>query len=398
MTIRLKMIVRNSVEKSDGEPHPFLGLENLESRTGRALVDDLPFKAAEDAVIHRKGDVLFSKLRPYLAKSYLPCMEATGTGELLVLRPGCKIDSRFLFYSSLSRAWVDWASTTAYGTKMPRTSWELMGEYRIWLPAIDEQRRIADFLDAEVSTIDHLIFLREKQALVFAERMRSMAAERTGRTKLKLVRSDSGSSVVPLRRGVASVHTGTTPAGLLDPEDRAAGALPWYTPTVIGEMLDVGAPERYVPRGYVGSPVFKPGSILFTGIGESLGKVAYLSHEASGNQQLTAIAPLPSVNGEFLAWQLWAAREEVREWAQYSRIRIINNDSLKSFPIFLPGRAEQGHVARELSEMGRDGDRLSGLSRQFSSVMAERRQALITAAVTGQLDVTTARPTHDRDL
>ncbi|WP_282916537.1 hypothetical protein [Streptomyces virginiae] len=32
------------------------------------------------------------------------------------------------------------------------------------------------------------------------------------------------------------------------------------------------------------------------------------------------------------------------------------------------------------------------------ALLAERRQALITAAVTGRLDVTTARPTHDRDL
>ena len=37
------------------------------------------------------------------------------------------------------------------------------------------------------------------------------------------------------------------------------------------------------------------------------------------------------------------------------------------------------------------------VNRQLN-VLAERRQALITAAVTGQLDVTTARPTHDRDL
>ncbi|WP_432250848.1 restriction endonuclease subunit S [Streptomyces sanyensis] len=255
-------------------------------------------------------------------------------------------------------------------------------------PPLEEQRRIADFLDAETSRLDDLVGLRQVQFELIGERLAAKSAHLTGRIG---IRSGVTCGVAQLRRAVSAVRTGFTPALLEDrSEDLAScSSLPWYTPAAVDGWMRLGPAGKMAHRAQ-GIAVFPKGSVLVTGIGESLGKVAYLDHVATGNQQLTAITPEIGVNGRFIAWQLWAAEREIREWAQYSRIRIINNDSLKSFPIHLPGRAVQDAVVLALdSQMGR-ARQLEDANHRFKRLAAERRQALITAAVTGQFDVSTA--------
>ncbi len=391
--VRIKAVVRNPVEKSDGTPQPFIALEDIEGGTGRLLVGERSLKAADDSVRHRSGDVLFSKLRPYLAKSYSPAASGTATSELLVLRPGPELDSRFLFYVTLSSPWLDWANTTSYGTKMPRTSWEALGEYRQALPALTVQRRIADFLDVETARIDRLLSLRSQQIRAITELLRVRAAQATGRVRLHAGVESDRSSRAPLRRSVHSVRTGTTPAGLKDRDSVGShGKIPWYTPAAIDGMMSIGDAEKFVALSVAEEvPIFSAGSVLVTGIGESLGKVGFLNHDATGNQQLTALEPNQNTDGRFLAWQLWAAQEDIRSWAQYSRVRIINNDVLKSFPIYLPSKNVQVSARVELDSRLNAINRLRGVIDRFSHRMYEKRLALITAAVTGQIDVTTAR-------
>jgi type I restriction enzyme S subunit len=127
------------------------------------------------------------------------------------------------------------------------------------------------------------------------------------------------------------------------------------------------------------------------GIGESLGKVGYLKHPATGNQQLTAIKVSGNADAAFVAWQLWAAREEIREWAQFSRVRLINNDTLKAFPIWLPDVSEQVQARQELDRRRVQLIQFRHGAMKFIEVAMERRQALVAAAVTGQFDVATAR-------
>jgi type I restriction enzyme S subunit len=400
----VKSVVRNVVEKSGGTARPFIGLEDVESGTGKLLVDDLPLVAAEDSVLHRPGDVLFGRLRPYLAKSYLPTVSGTATGELLVLRPGPAVDPRFLLYVTLASPWLEWAEATSYGTKMPRTSWEAVGEYRMWLPSPAEQRRIADFLDAETARLGRLATSRLAQNALLAEAVEHAASAGTGRAALRSGALPEKWRGVPLRRVVESVRTGSTPAGPPEtwsrgsPEGNGTGVLPWYTPAALDGHMSLGAPPRHLARSGPGAPVpvFRAGSVLVVGIGESLGKVSFLDHDATGNQQLTSVLPSGGVDGRFLAWQLWAAAEEIREWAQYSRIRIINNDSLLSFEVAVPSVGLQREIRRDLDARAALAREFRVAARRFSELIAERWRALVTAAVTGQMDASTAGGRHTR--
>lgn len=299
-------------------------------------------------------------------------------------------DKNWLYWSlKAATYWIERELTSGM-IGMVHVTKEELGNVPICLPPLSEQRRIADFLDAETARIDKLVSLRGKQLDLIVEKFISESIRLTGRMRV-VGACEPKEGVVPLRRAVSSVRTGLTPTDLQGSSDvsRACTSLPWYTPSVIDGWMEVSAADKFSHRRR-DVPVFLAGSVLVTGIGESLGKVAYLEHEATGNQQLTSLFPESRINGKFLAWQLWAAEPEIREWAQYSRIRIINNDSLNSFPIFLPSRDEQDSTVRVLDARLVHVNQLKSAIHRFQSLANERRQALITAAVTGQFDVSTA--------
>lgn len=302
---------------------------------------------------------------------------------------GC--DKSWLYWSMRAAThWIERELTSGMIGMVHVTKGEL-SNVPICIPPLEEQRRIAKFLDAETARIDKVVALRQKQLDLIVENIVAESIYRTGRAKVIGSRGTE-EGVVPLRRAVSSMRTGITPSDLQDPSDettRVSGFLPWYTPSAIDGWMEVAPADKFAHRDQ-GAPVFSAGSVIVTGIGESLGKVAYLEYEATGNQQLTSIFPESRINGKFLAWQLWAAGAEIREWAQYSRIRIINNDSLNSFPVFLPPRADQDSTVRLLDARLVHVNQLRSKITRFMSLAAERRQALITAAVTGQFDVSTA--------
>lgn len=68
---------------------------------------------------------------------------------------------------------------TSDGTKMPRTSWEKLAEFRLNLPTIEEQRAMADYLDIETARIDALIDKKQRMLKLLEERFRAMISDAT---------------------------------------------------------------------------------------------------------------------------------------------------------------------------------------------------------------------------
>ncbi|MBU8539471.1 restriction endonuclease subunit S domain-containing protein [Falsiroseomonas tokyonensis] len=75
----------------------YVGLENIEPWTGRLVQGEDAARAEGIGTCFRAGDVLFGKLRPYLAKAHLAYADGIGSTELLVLREK-RIRSEFLRY------------------------------------------------------------------------------------------------------------------------------------------------------------------------------------------------------------------------------------------------------------------------------------------------------------
>src|SRR3972149_4336285 len=123
--IRLKYCVDLINEKVDGTETdlPYTGLEHIESWTGKRIAAENGSATSEgQANRYKAGDVLFGKLRPYLAKVLRSNDEGICTGELLVLSPKAVIQD-YLFNYLLSKDFVTIVDSSTYGAKMPRASW-----------------------------------------------------------------------------------------------------------------------------------------------------------------------------------------------------------------------------------------------------------------------------------
>lgn len=155
--------LRNEKVTVDSEEQNYLELDNIESGTGK-LLSRRDTRSVESAITKfSAGDVLFGKLRPYLAKYHQPNFDGYCTGEILAFKPE-RIYGRFLFYCVGSDGLIERCSAIAYGAKMPRVNWATqLGLFDIPHPPIDEQKRIADYLDASCEAIDRAVETKQKQ-------------------------------------------------------------------------------------------------------------------------------------------------------------------------------------------------------------------------------------------
>lgn len=155
---KLKYIVSlNSNEEEIADISFKVALENIESGTGRFIESSSENQFEGIGNYFRKGDVLFNKLRPYLAKVYLAEKEGYSVGELLVLTPKSEITSDFLFYRLLSPAFIEIVNGSTYGAKMPRASWSFIGNMIIPIPPLAEQNSIIEYINVFYAKVNYLI-------------------------------------------------------------------------------------------------------------------------------------------------------------------------------------------------------------------------------------------------
>lgn len=168
---RLKYCAALINVKTDGRESElrYTGLEHIESWTGKRIQGNNESASDGLASRYKSGDVLFGKLRPYLAKVMRANEEGICTSELLVLRPEL-VSQGYLFYYMLAGDFISIVDSSTYGAKMPRANWEFIGNLPGLVPPEDEQRAIAAFLDRETARIDALIEKKQRQIELLKEK------------------------------------------------------------------------------------------------------------------------------------------------------------------------------------------------------------------------------------
>ena len=157
---RLKSQVINVVDRTreSSVDDIYLALENVESWTGRYVVASEQVIFDSQVKRFRVGDVLFGKLRPYLAKVACPDRSGVCVGEFLVLRPiDDNLSAKYLEYLLRSNRVISEIDSSTFGAKMPRADWRFIGDLRIPLPPLDEQRAIVEHLGDASARIDGAI-------------------------------------------------------------------------------------------------------------------------------------------------------------------------------------------------------------------------------------------------
>jgi type I restriction enzyme S subunit len=178
---RIKFLTNlRNVKASDADKDKtYIGLENIEPGTGKLLANNCDEQqlSGDTANIFREGDVLFGKLRPYLAKCIVANFNGRCTSELLVLRTTSDILPAYLCFLMLSPPFIDAVNSSTYGVKMPRASWDYIGNLKIPLPDIKEQEDIVAYLTEQTNEIYGLITEIELQIQKLKEYRQSLIFE-----------------------------------------------------------------------------------------------------------------------------------------------------------------------------------------------------------------------------
>ena len=134
----------------------YIGLENISSWSGKYISTDSQYDRAQ-SLLFQAEDILWGKLRPYLAKVYHTKKSGCCSSEFCVIRVSKDYSIRYFWNLLISSEFVYAIDRSTYGTKMPRANAEFIRNTFIPVPDKHEQQAIADFLDTQCTHIDSVI-------------------------------------------------------------------------------------------------------------------------------------------------------------------------------------------------------------------------------------------------
>jgi type I restriction enzyme S subunit len=267
------------------------------------------------------------------------------------------------------------------------------------VPPVHEQRGILKYLDQETGRIDALIAKQEQLVETLTERRQAVITHAVTRGLDPGVDfKDSGIAAIGRIPGhwqvkklsylFSTIGSGTTPAA--EGTDFYDGDMPWVTTGELRESVILTtrkAVSESALRTLSALKVFPAGSLVLAMYGATIGRLGILGVDATTNQACCVLAEPSGVNVEFAYFSLQVATERLLNMASGGGQPNINQDVVRQFRIAVPSLAEQSEIVRHLTIEASRIDNLVVKARQVVEVLKERRQALISAAVTGKIDV-----------
>ncbi|MFA7122469.1 MAG: restriction endonuclease subunit S [Candidatus Delongbacteria bacterium] len=140
--------VAEYVKISNDKNLPYVGLENIESGTGKFIGSLEPLVVKSSTFYFTDKHVLYGRLRPYLNKVLLPEFEGHCSTEIFPILAKKNLDRRFLSLWLMYKKTMDSINATCTGARMPRANMNAVLDFVIPFPPLKEQQRIVAKLDA----------------------------------------------------------------------------------------------------------------------------------------------------------------------------------------------------------------------------------------------------------
>ncbi|MET4162160.1 type I restriction enzyme S subunit [Marinobacterium sp. MBR-111] len=401
--VRLKYLAPIVTEKATDRRNP-LGLENIESWTGKLQVTDSEFQG--DGTRFIAGDLLFGKLRPYLAKVLLAQSEGEAVGDFHVLRP-LHNDSRYLQYQMLTREFISIVDGSTYGAKMPRASWEFMGNLTCSRPSLIEQRTIAAFLDHETARIDRLIEKQQRLIELLKEKRQAVISHAvTKGLDPHMPMKDSGIEwlgqvpehwKVSRIKNYAKIESGHTP-DKKKAEYWTDCDIPWVslndskTLKVVDYIDDTAYKVNELGIANSSARLLPAQAVVFTR-DASIGLSAITTRPMAVSQHLIAwLCKSQKLLPEYLLLVFYGMEKEFERYTFGATIKTIGMDDVRSLSASFPPLAEQRAIVHWAFQKIKQLQQGVSKAEEAVGLLQERRTALISAAVTGKIDVRNWQP------
>ena len=351
--------VKDSYQPVGDGDTPYVGLEHLAqgfpSFVGRGNESEV--KSSKTAF--KIGDILFGKLRPYLRKGAQADFYGVCSTDILAFRAKATCESDFLKFVIHSDEFVAHAKSTTSGVQHPRTSWPSLREFRLSLPPLPEQKKIAHIL----STVQRAIEAQEriiqtttelKKALMHKLFTEGLRHEPQKQTEIGPV--PESWEVVRLS-DVCRFQSGGTPSK--QNPGFWQGTIPWVSPKDMKRpRLDDVTDHISQEALESGSKLAPAGSVFVVVRGMILAKtvpVALAEVPMAINQDMKAIIPGPTLRSDFLLYALETLRDNLFKKVGRSGhgTCTLMGHEVAAFKIPLPDLHSQEEIASAIQNLER---------------------------------------------
>lgn len=297
---------------------------------------------------------------------------------------------RYLDYALQSALAAGEVEVACFTATIPHFTADKVGAFWVPAPPIGAQRAIADYLDRETARIDTLIEEQQRLIEMSGERRAAVVdaalapSSSWTRTTLKHMLSGVDQGVSPQAEGGLADEPGTwgvlkagcVNRGVFRPEEHKRLPSDFaFDPAIAVEVGDVIVSRASGSPNLVGSAAI----------------VEHLDHQLILSDKLFRLRPKRLVDPRFLAWGLNSGQYRVQVRRAISGAEGLANNlplsKLRAFEMHHPSMEEQRRIAAYLDQQTAKIDALIEETERFIDLSRERRAALITAAVTGQIDV-----------
>ncbi len=330
------------------------------------------------------------------------------SGHYICFAPRHSEDARYLNWLFRSPPYTHAYTLLSRGVRIGQVEID-NDDYRllpVLVPPLDEQRAIADYLDRETGRVDALIEEQQRLIELLRERRQALIESGVGRgldknaplktSGLSWVSAVPEHWTVANIRSFAAMKTGHTPSRS-NPDYWVDCSIPWFTladvwqlrdgkKTYLGETANLisekglaNSAAELLPEGTV--VLSRTASVGFSGI---------MPVPMATSQDFWNWVPGDLLDSTYLMWIFRAMYREFQGLMMGSTHKTIYQHTAASIRIPVPPLDEQRGIAAYLDEQTAKIDTLIAETERFIELARERRSALITAAVTGQIDVRAA--------
>jgi len=349
-----------------------------------------------------KNDLLLNPMDLYSGDN---CNISRVTGVIspayVNLRNICQFDTPEFFnyyfkYQYWSMAFFAHGRGVSFDNRWTLTN-EVLRNYPVLYPPVQEQKAIADYLDKECARIDDIVEKQRNIIEKLKEYKKSVITEAvTKGLNPNVTMKDSGIEwigVVPVHWGICKIKhknklkTGTTPSTSIP--DIFEGDVFWITPSDFNENIIIHDSSRHLNTIALTEnmiALFPAFTTYIIGIGATTGKIAFSEKQASCNQQITAIIQEPFVS-KYLTYYMLSQAQTIKELAQYTTLPILNNEKLGSYVYLDVPSDEQQAIANYLDQKCAEIDSVIEKREKTIDLLTEYKKSLIYECVTGKKEV-----------
>ena len=328
------------------------------------------------------GDILICRLADPVGRACIAPdlgVNAITSVDNVILRLSRDHDPQFMVYTFSSKPYLDYLAAECRGGTRNRVSRSFLGRLRLPLPDLAIQKAIAAFLDAETARIDALIENKER----FEQGLR----ERTGSLLDSLTFANPAFISAPR---VPLKWICRIPQGQVGPRDPAWNSMPLIAPnhleSATGRLLDYETAEE---QGAIsGKYAFPEGTVLYSKIRPALCKACISPVSGLCSADMYPLIPSKKLLPDFLLMQLLS--REFTDWAVLQSMRVampkVNRETLGTVRLVVPTLEQQAEAVTVYQSQITAIEKTRATLTRSVERLREFRSALITAAVTGQID------------